>query len=364
MQNWPALEPVLALADNPGRRQEEDGVRNRNRQWLLASHPDGMPEEANWRLVEGPVPEPGPGQILARALYLSVDPYMRGRISPARNYAAGVAIGEVMTGGGVGEVVRSNHPGVAPGDVVESFTFGWQDYAVLDGAAARKVDPSLGPVHSALSWLGMPGLTAYFGLLEVGRPRPGDTVVISAASGAVGQIAGQIAKIAGCRAVAVAGAPAKLAWCEEIGYDAGIDHRGGGDLEAAVAEACPDGVDVFFDNTAGAIHDAVMANLAQNARVIVCGTVALADRFERPDIGVRHLRRILITRARIQGFLVFDFAARFDHARARLAAWAKAGRLRHREDIADGLEAMPRAFLRVLEGRNFGKQLVRVAAEG
>ncbi len=335
-----------------------------NRQWLLAAHPVGLPGPATWRLVERPVPEPGPGQVLVRGRYLSVYPYMRGRISPAANYAAGVRPGEVMTGGGVGEVVRSEHPDFRPGEIVESFTFGWQEYAVLDGERARKVDPEQGPVESALSYLGLPGLTAYFALLEIGRPQPGETVVISAAAGAVGQIAGQIAKRAGARAVAIAGSDAKLAWCRELGYDALINHRTAPDLEAAVAQACPDGIDVFFDNTAGPIHDAVMAHLATRARVIVCGTVALADRFEQPDIGPRHLRRILITRARVEGFLLFDFADRYEEGRQALAAWAKAGQLRHREDVLDGIERMPEAFLRLLRGANFGKQLVRLGRPG
>jgi len=333
-----------------------------NRQWLLASHPEGIPEASNWRLVEREVAAPGAGEILVRAHWLSVDPYMRGRISRRRNYAAGIEVGAVMTGGGVGEVIESRHPGFAQGDIVESFTFGWQECAVLAGAAARKVDPGLGPIQSALSYLGMPGLTAYFAILETGRARPGDTVLVSAAAGAVGQVAGQLAKLAGCRAVAVAGSDAKLAWCREIGYDAGINHRSANDLAAAIAEACPAGVDLFLDNTAGPIHDAVMANLAPGARVVVCGQVALADRFDQPDIGPRFLRQIMIARATVQGFLVLDHADRFELARRRLAGWARSGRLRHREDVLDGIEQMPRAFLRLLRGENFGKQLVRLAA--
>jgi NADPH-dependent curcumin reductase CurA len=332
-----------------------------NQQWLLASHPEGMPEASNWSLVERPIEKPGPREILVRAHWLSVDPYMRGRISRRRNYAAGVEVGAVMPGGGVGEVIESRHPDLVPGDIVESFTFGWQEYAMLDAARARKVDPGLGPIHSALSYLGMPGLTAYFAILEVGRARPGDTVVVSAAAGAVGQIAGQLAKLAGCRAVAVAGSAAKLAWCREIGYDALIDHRSVNDLAAAVADACPGGVDLFLDNTAGPIHDAVMQNLAPGARVVVCGQVALADRFDQPDIGPRFLRQIMIARATVQGFLVLDHADRFERARRRLADWARSGRLQHREDILDGIEQMPRAFLRLLTGQNFGKQLVRLA---
>jgi NADPH-dependent curcumin reductase CurA len=333
-----------------------------NRQWLLAAHPEGRPDAGDWRLVGRAIEHPGPGQLLVRAHYLSVDPYMRGRISRRRNYAAGVDVGEVMTGGGVGEVVESEHPDFAPGDIVESFTFGWQEYALLDGAAARKVDPNLGPIHSALGYLGMPGLTAYFTILETGNARPGETVLISAAAGAVGQIAGQLAKLAGCRAVAVAGSDAKLAWCRELGYDAAINHRTVNDLTATVAEACPEGVDLFLDNTAGPIHDAVMQNLAPRARVVVCGQVALADRFDQPDIGPRFLRQIMIARAMVQGFLVLDHAERFELARRRLADWERSGRLRHREDALDGIEQMPQAFLRLLRGENFGKQLVRLAA--
>jgi len=271
-----------------------------------------------------------------------------------------VQVGEVMTGGGVGEVLASNHLDFAPGEVVESMRFGWQEYPVLDGKDARKIDRALGPIHSALSYLGLPGLTAYFGLLDVGRARPGDTVVISAAAGAVGQVAGQIAKLMGCKAVAIASSDEKLAWCRELGFDAGVNYRAVNDLGAAVVDACPGPIDVFFDNTAGPIHDAVMDNLAVGARVVVCGTVALADRFDAADIGERHLRRILVSRARVQGFLVCDFAQRYDEARARLARWAREGRIRHREDIVDGIEAMPHAFLRLLKSENLGKQLVRL----
>lgn len=331
-----------------------------NRQWLLKSHPDGLPSVADFELVERPLAEPGHGELLVRARWLSVDPYMRGRISRQSNYAAGVQVGQVMTGGGVGEVLDSRHPQFAAGDVVEGFGFGWQEYPVVTGDAVRRVDPRAGPIQSALSYLGLPGLTAYFGLVDVGRPKPGETVLISAAAGAVGQVAGQIAAIMGARPVAVASSDDKLAWCREVGYAAGINYRTAGDVEVAVREACPDGVHVFFDNTAGPIHDAVMANLAEHARVIVCGTVALADRFDQPDMGLRHLRRILVTRATVQGFLLFDYKPRYAEGRSQLAAWAREGRIRHREDVLDGIEQMPHAFLRLLTSQNFGKQLVRL----
>jgi NADPH-dependent curcumin reductase CurA len=337
----------------------------KNRRWILAEYPQGMPNLDTWTLDVAPTPEPGPGQILVKARFLSVDPYMRGRISPAANYAQSVALGEVMRGGGVGEVIVSNHPEWRPGDFAETMGFGWQEWAVLSPGRSgpegvNRIDPSLAPIESSLSWLGMPGLTAYFGLIELGRPRPGDTVVVSAASGAVGQLVGQIAKIAGCRAVAIAGSEEKLAWCRDLGFDAGLNHHTETDLAAALKTACPNGVDVFFDNTAGPIHDAVMANLALGARVVICGRIARASSFDEPDIGERFLADLIIKRAVVSGFLVFDWWHRRDEALARLACWRRDGRLRYREDAIDGIERMPEAFLRLLSGKNFGKQLVRV----
>ena len=336
-----------------------------NHRWLLAKHPEGLPDQSCWTLNAAAVPEPGPGQILVKARFLSVDPYMRGRISRRGNYAKGVAIGEVMRGGGVGEVVASNHPGWKTGEVAESMEFGWQEWSILTPGRSgpegvNRIDPALAPVESSLSWLGMPGLTAYVGLIEVARPRPGDTVVVSAASGAVGQLVGQIAKLAGCRVVAIAGSDEKLAWCRSLGFDEGINHRTTGDLTAAVKASCPDGVNVFFDNTGGPIHDAVMRALAIGARVVVCGRIALAGRYEVPDIGERFLGHLIVSRATIAGFLVFDWWHRREEALARLSSWHRAGRLYYREDVLDGIERMPEAFLRLLNGENFGKQLVRV----
>src|SRR5215472_4021059 len=272
-----------------------------NRRWLLASYPEGLPTPENWSMDVQSVPEPGPGQIVVKARWLSVDPYMRGRMSPAAGYTKGVGIGEVMQGGGVGEVVASNHPAWKVGDIAESMSVGWQEWAVLTPdifgpAGVNKIDPKLAPIESSLSWLGMPGLTAYFGLLDVGRPRPGETVVVSAASGAVGQLVGQIAKLAGCRAVAIAGDDNKLQWCRDIGFDAAINYKKASDLTAAVKEACPQGVDVFFDNTAGPIHDAVMKNLSIGARVVICGRVALAGQFGKPDIGERFMGQLIARR--------------------------------------------------------------------
>ncbi len=333
-----------------------------NRRWLLAEYPEGMPSLDTWRMEEAAVPEPGPGQILVRVKWLSVDPYMRGRISPAKGYTKGVEIGGLMQGGGVGEVVASNHPAWKPGDIAESMAVGWQEWALLTPAqgGVNRIDPSLAPIQSSLSWLGMPGMTAWFGLIDVGRPRPGDTVVVSAASGAVGQLVGQLAKISGCRVVGIAGRDDKLAWCREIGFDETINYRTSGDLTKAVAEACPRGVDVFFDNTAGVIHDAVMKNLANHARVVQCGRIALAGQAGKPDMGERFLGSLIVTRASIHGFLVFDWYHRRDEALAKLAALAADGKLQTREDVIDGIERMPEAFMRLMEGKNFGKQLVRL----
>jgi NADPH-dependent curcumin reductase CurA len=336
-----------------------------NRRWLLAAYPEGMPTAANWRLDVQPVADPRAGQVLVKAKWLSVDPYMRGRMSRATSYTKGVDLGDVMQGGGVGEVVASNHPAWRIGDVAESMSFGWQEWSVLTpglpgAAGVNRIDAAIAPIESSLSWLGMPGLTAYFALLEVGRPRPGETVVVSAASGAVGQLVGQIAKLAGCRVAAIAGSDDKLQWCRDIGFDAGINHKNSSDLATDVKQACPDGVDVFFDNTAGPIHDAVMKNLAVGARVVICGRVALASQFGKPDIGERFMGQLLVTRASMHGFIVFDWWHRREEALRRLAQWSRAGQLRFKHDVLDGIERMPEALLRLLTGKNFGKQLVRI----
>lgn len=340
-----------------------------NRAWVLANHPDGMPQTSDWRMEEHDRPTPADGEVLARAIYLSVDPYMRGRISKASNYAAGVGLGEVMHGGAVAEIVESRHPDWKPGDIVETMGFGWQEMAVLDAGAKganglRRVDPSLGPIHAYLSYLGMPGVTAWISLDRIGDIKAGQTVLVSAASGAVGQVVGQIAKDKGARAVAIASSREKLDWCRDIGFDAGINYRErADDLVDAVKEACPDGVDLFFDNTAGPIHDAAMKNLALNARIIICGMVANAGSFDKPDMGERHLRRILVARARMEGFLIFDHMDRWPEAREALAAMANDGRLTFRTDALDGIEHMPQAFINLLTSRNFGKQVVRVSAD-
>lgn len=333
----------------------------RNRRWRLVRHPEGMPRPDDWRLDEAPLPEARSGELLLRARYLDVAPYMRGRIAPGKNYAAGVAPGDVMVGGAVAEVLRSEADGFRAGDlVVSDFDFGWQDYAVLRPGQVRRIDTDLAPPECWLDVLGLNGITAWFGLFEAASMRAGDTVVVSAAAGSVGQIVGQLARLAGGRPVAVTSSAEKLARCRELGYVDGIAYRETPDLAASIGALCPGGVDVYFDNTAGPILDAVLQNLALGARITVCGTVSLAGRFGEPDTGERFWRQILVARARLQGFLVLDHAPRHDAARERLAAWVRDGSLRQRFDFADGLEQTPAAFLRLLEGGNLGKQLVRV----
>lgn len=331
-----------------------------NPTWLLKRFPLGMPTSEDFLLDERSVPAPQSGELLVRTLWLSVDPYMRARLSPAKNYAAGLKVGDLIKGGGVGEVVVSEAEGFKAGDIVLADDFGWQPSTIIAAKTATILDPSEAPIQTFLGALGMPGLTAYFALLETGCPKPGETVLISAASGAVGQIAGQIARIKGLDPVAVAGSDAKLEWCRTIGYRTGINHRTADDLTTAVAQACPKGVDVFIDNTAGPIHDAALLNMNLFGRIAVVGTVALADRFDQPDIGPRYLRRVLVQRLRIEGFLLDDFETSYASARAQLIAWKREGKLQIREDVSEGIETTPQAFVRMLKGENFGKQLVKL----
>jgi len=323
-----------------------------------------MPTESNWAMSESPIPEPSSGSMLVRAIYLDVAPYMRGRISSQKNYTAGVSPGELMVGGAIGQVVSSNTPAYQSGQiVVTGHTFGWQEFAVVEPSDVRLVDLDIAPLPCWLDFLGMNGLTAYFGLLQAAEMKAGDTVVISAAAGSVGQIAGQIAKISGGHVIAITSSEKKLGWCRQLGYDDGVNYRTETDLAAAIARVCPDGVDVYFDNTAGIIHDAVMQNLAAHARITICGTVSLADKFDQPDIGERFLRNILVSRARIQGFLVGDYQHHYQKAWARLANWYQQGQLKCEYDIVEGLENTPKAFLRLLTSKNLGKQLVKVGQD-
>ncbi len=330
-----------------------------NRQIVLQSRPVGMPTAANFALVESAVAQPGEGEVLARTLYLSLDPYMRGRMNEAKSYAAPVELGGVMTGQTVGEVVESRDAQFAPGEIVTGFG-NWQGYAVLPGKALRKVDPALAPVTTALGVLGMPGMTAYVGLLDIGQPRPGDTVVVSAASGAVGSLVGQLAKIKGCRAVGVAGGAEKCRYVvEELGFDACVDHRAPG-LGQALARACPAGIDVYFENVGGAVLEAVWPLLNDFARMPICGLIAqYNDSAPRPG---PELFSVLRKRLTLRGFIVSDHGARRGDFLRDVAAWLREGRVKYREDIVDGLERAPEALIGLLQGRNFGKLIARVAS--
>ncbi len=329
-----------------------------NRQILLKSRPEGAPGLDNFELTATPVPEPGDGEVLMRTLYLSLDPYMRGRMSAAKSYATPAAVGQPMVGGTVGEIVELRHPDYAVGDIVVG-RGGWQDYAILRGAELRKLDPAAAPVSIALEVLGMPGMTAYVGLLEIGQPKPGETVVVAAASGAVGSVVGQIARIKGCRAVGIAGGADKCRFvADELGFDACVDHRAP-DLAQRLAAACPDGVDVYFENVGGAVQQTVWPLLNDFARVPVCGLIAQYNATAAvpgPDM-ITVLRKRLLVR----GFIVSDFATKQADFLRDVGEWVRTGRLKYREDIVDGLENAPASFLGLLQGRNFGKLLVRVA---
>ena len=330
------------------------------RRVVLVRRPAAEPGSEDFRVEEVAVPSPGPREVLVRVIYLSLDPYMRGRMRDAASYASPVGIGEVMTGGTVGEVVQSNHPAYQAGDIVED-RLGWQEYAIGPGPAMRKVDPSLAPISTANGVLGMPGMTAYFGLFEVGQPKAGETVVVSAASGAVGQLVGQLAKIAGCRAVGIAGGARKCAFVkDELGFDTCIDYKAERDLTAAVKAACPSGVDVYFDNVGGPVSDAVLGNLNFFARVALCGSIS---QYNTAEPGPRWLGTFVGKRVTARGFIVWDFNSRYGSAMQRMGEWVRTGRIKYREDIVAGIENAPRAFIGMLRGDNFGKMQVKLGAE-
>ncbi|WP_299268868.1 NADP-dependent oxidoreductase [Halorientalis sp.] len=330
-----------------------------NRQWILASRPTGEPTMDDFELRESEIPAPDHGEVLIESRYLSVDPYMRGRMRDAESYAEPWAVGDVMQAGVVGDVVESNHPEFEAGDVATG-NLRWAEYAVADGDALQPVDPDLAPVSTSLGVLGMPGRTAYFGTLEVAEPEPGDTVLVSGAAGAVGSVVGQISRLAGARVVGIAGADEKTNWLtEELGFDAAINYETTDNLYAAVGEACPDGVDAYFDNVGGEITDAAFSHLNVRGRVAVCGQISLYNATERP-MGPRKLAGLIETRARVEGLLVRDWAGRFGEATEQLAEWVGAGDVQYRETVETGFENMPEAFLGLFDGVNIGKQLVKV----
>jgi NADPH-dependent curcumin reductase len=338
-------------------------VTEQNLQVLLASRPVGRPSPDNFEFVQTPIPNPGEGQVLLKIRYLSLDPYMRGRMSAAKSYAASVEIGQVMEGGTVAEVLESRHPDYAAGDMVLSYS-GWQAHALSDGSDLRKLDPLQAPVTTALGVLGMPGFTAYAGLLTLGQPKPGETVVVAAASGPVGATVGQIARIKGARAVGIAGGPDKCALVRDaFGFDVALDHRSPTFAEELQA-ACPDGIDVYFENVGGKVWDAVFPLLNTFARIPVCGLVAQYNStgpFDGPDRLPILMRDVLTKSLTIRGFIQREFHAQRPAFYREMAQWIAEGRVKYQEDIVDGLESAPEAFIGMLEGRNFGKLIVQVS---
>ena len=330
-----------------------------NHQIRLAARPIGLPKRSDWQFTEKPVPEPRrDGEVLAKVLYLSLDPAMRGWMNEGKSYIAPVGIGEVMRAGGVGRVVASKHSGFAVGDYVSGLV-GVQEYAALDGAQLIKIDPKVAPLPTFLNTLGMPGMTAYFGLLDVGQPKPGETVVVSGAAGAVGATVGQIAKIKGCRAVGIAGGTAKCRYLvDELGFDAAVDYKAG-DTRKNLRTHCPNGVDVYFDNVGGDILDLVLAVLRRHARVVICGAVSQYNNTTQVK-GPSNYLSLLVNRARMEGMVVFDYVDRFPQAARDIAAWIAAGKLKSREDIVEGLETFPETLLKLFSGENFGKLILKV----
>lgn len=334
-----------------------------SRQWLLAERPDGIPTTADFELEETDVQSPGPGEVLVRTQFMSVDPYMRGRMRDADSYAEPWPVGEPMRARAVGEIVESNYDDLAAGDTVIGNLY-WAEYAAVSGESVERVDTGDAPVSTALHVLGMPGRTAYVGTVDVGEVEPGDTVVVSAAAGAVGSVAGQIARIAGCRVVGIAGSDEKVDWLtDDLGFDAGINYDTADDLSGAVGAACPRGVDLYFENVGGAVSDAVLDHLTEFSRVAVCGKIALYNADPGDEIMQGRRRFYQRTKTRVEGFIVSDHAHRFPLIENRLRRWVEDGEIRYRETVTEGIENAPAAFLGLFEGRNVGKQLVAVGAD-
>lgn len=342
-------------------------TQERNRQIVLASRPEGEPVPENFRLAEAPIPALQDGHVLLQTLFLSLDPYMRGRMSAAKSYAQPVEIGGVMEGGAVSRVVQSRHPGFEVGEIVQGRT-GWQSHVVSDGAVRgaplQKIDPKIAPISTAVGVLGMPGMTAYTGLLNIGQPKAGETLVVAAATGPVGSLVGQIGKLKGCRVVGVAGGADKVRYLrEELGFDVALDHKAP-DFAAQLAAACPKGIDIYFENVGGHVWEAVFPLLNDFARIPVCGLIAHYNEDglrPGPDRLPQLMRAVLSKRFTLRGFIVSDFASQAEDFRRDVASWLKTGEIKYKEDVVVGLENAPAAFIGLLKGKNFGKLLVKVA---
>jgi NADPH-dependent curcumin reductase CurA len=331
-----------------------------NHQFRLAARPAGMPKRADWKYTEEPVRDPSPGEIVVKVQYISLDPAMRGWMNEGRSYVPPVGIGEVMRAGAAGRVIASKNNRFAVGDAVTG-GFGVQEYAISDGTSVIKVDTKLAPLPVYLSTLGMPGMTAYFGLLDVGQPKDGETVVVSAAAGAVGSVVGQIAKVKGCRVVGIAGGPDKCKYVvEQLGFDVAIDYKREPVVEA-LRKHCPKGIDVYFDNVGGEILDACLALLNRGARIPLCGAISQYN--SKAVEGPKNYLSLLVNRAKLQGFIVFDYAEHYQEAAVQMAGWMMAGKLKSREDIVPGLETFPETLLKLFTGENNGKLVIKVADE-
>ena len=331
-----------------------------NHQFQLAARPVGLPKPSDWHYAEEPVREPGDGEVLVKIQYIGLEPAMRGWMNDSRSYIAPVGIGEVMRGFAAGEVIASNFDGLAVGDYVSGL-LGVQEYAVVSGNAVAKVDTTIAPLEAYLGTLGMPGMTAYFGLLDIGRPVEGETVVVSGAGGAVGGVVGQIAKLKGCRVVGIAGGAEKCEYVTELGFDAAIDYKSENVMEA-LGEQCPKGIDVFFDNVGGEILDAALAHLTRNARVVICGAISQYNTTSAMK-GPSNYMALLVNHASMTGFVFSDYLARIPEAAKELGGWVAAGELSSREDIAEGFQNFPDTLLRLFSGANTGKLVLKVAAD-
>ena len=334
-------------------------MANINHQFRLAARPVGMPKSTDWNYTQEPVRDPGPGEVLVKVLYLSLDPAMRGWMNEGKSYIEPVKIGDVMRAFGAGRVIASQNPGFAVGDHVTGL-FGMQEYAFSDGKGLNKADTKLLPLPVYLSALGITGLTAYFGLLEVGQAKAGDTVVVSGAAGATGMMVGQIAKIKGCRAVGIAGGPEKCAYlAKDLGFDAAIDYKNE-DVGQALRQHCPKGVNVYFDNVGGDILDAALANLARFGRVVLCGAISQYNTTSGIK-GPSNYLSLLINSGRMEGFIVFNYASRYGEAAREMAGWMAAGKLKSKEDIVEGFQTFPGTLLKLFRGENLGKLILKVA---
>ena len=331
-----------------------------NKKVILKKRPVGFPKLDDFDFHKENIEEAKYGEVIIKVLWLSLDPYMRGRMSAAKSYALPIKIGSVITGGAVGEVILSNCPNFKEGDIVEGFTLGWQEYAKVNSKQVRKVDKNLGPIQTAVGVLGMPGMTAYFGLFEICKPVPGDYIVVSAASGAVGQLVGQLAKIAGCNVIGIAGSDKKCKYIKEtLKFDEVINYKNE-NIYRKVKEFCPNGVNIYFDNVGGKISDDVISNIAPFGRIGVCGVISQYNLTEVEE-GMRVQRALLTNQASIEGFLVFRFEQKYETARKRMAVWLNSGKLIWKEDVVEGLENAPQAFIGLMKGDNFGKLLIKVS---